>query len=50
MRGINDHEIKPMIEFAGRYNATLKLLDLMNMPGEQQLLVLPYLNFAGLKV
>lgn len=33
IRNINDHEIPRMIEFAGRYGAVLKLLDLMNMPG-----------------
>lgn len=45
MRNINDHEIESMIEFAGKYNATLKLLDLMNMPGEQQLLANHYMPF-----
>lgn len=48
MRGINDHEIEPMIEFAGKYEATLKLLDLMNMPGEQQLLANHYMPFDEL--
>lgn len=38
MRGINDHEIPRMIEFAGRYGATLKLLDLMNMSGDPNFL------------
>lgn len=38
MRGINDHEIPNMIEFTGRYGSTLKLLDLMNMPGDPKFL------------
>ena len=38
MRGINDHEIPRMIEFAGRYGAALKLLDLMNMSGDPKFL------------
>ncbi len=45
MRGINDHEVESMIEFAGKYNATLKLLDLMNIPGESQLLPDYYIPF-----
>lgn len=38
MKGINDHEIPKMIEFAGKYGAVLKLLDLMNMPQEAKFL------------
>jgi len=38
IRGINDHEIPAMIEFVGQYGATLKLLDLMNMPGDPKFL------------
>lgn len=48
MRGINDHEIKSMIDFAGKYNATLKLLDLMNMSGEAKLLADYYIPFDQL--
>lgn len=36
MRGINDHEISDMIEFAGQYGAILKLLDLMDMDMPQK--------------
>ena len=38
MKGINDHEIPKMIEFAGKYKAVLKLLDLMNMPQDSKFL------------
>ena len=38
MKGINDHEIPKMIEYAGKYGAVLKLLDLMNMPQEVKFL------------
>jgi len=38
MKGINDHEIPKMIEYAGEYGAVLKLLDLMNMPQEAKFL------------
>lgn len=38
MKGINDHEIPKMIEYAGKYGAVLKLLDLMNMPQESKFL------------
>ena len=38
MKGINDHEIPKMIEYAGKYGAVLKLLDLMNMPQEVRFL------------
>lgn len=38
MKGINDHEIPKMIEYAGKYGAVLKLLDLMNMPQETKFL------------
>jgi len=43
MRGVNEHEINKMIEFAGRYRAVLKLLDLMNMPGEPKFLDYHYM-------
>jgi len=43
MRGVNEHEITKMIEFAGRYGAVLKLLDLMNMPGDPKFLDFYYM-------
>jgi len=43
MRGVNDHEIPKMIEFTGHYSATLKLLDLMNMPGDPKFLEYYYM-------
>lgn len=45
MRGINAHEIPAMVEFAGKYGATLKLLDLMNLPKEPQFLPYYYQPF-----
>lgn len=38
MKGINDREIPAMIEFAGKFKAVLKLLDLMNMPQDPKFL------------
>ena len=45
MRGVNEHEISKMIEFAGRYGAVLKLLDLMNMPEDPKFLDYYYMPF-----
>lgn len=47
MKGINDHEIPSMIEFAGRFKAVLKLLDLMNMPKDPKFLSQYYMSFDG---
>jgi cyclic pyranopterin phosphate synthase len=48
MRGINDHEIFNMIDFAGKYNATLKLLDLMDMPQDPLFFKKHYFSFDGI--
>jgi len=45
MRGVNEHEIPKMIEYAGRYGAVLKLLDLMNIPGDPKFLDYYYMSF-----
>ncbi len=47
MRGINDGEIHDMIEFVAQYKGTLKLLDLMNMPGEPKFLGNYYMPFES---
>lgn len=47
MKGINDHEISSMIEFAGRFRAVLKLLDLMNMPKDAKFLSKYYMPLDG---
>lgn len=48
MRGINDHEIPAMIEFAGENEAELKLLDLMNIPEDPNFLQDHYYDFNEL--
>ena len=45
MKGINDHEIPKMIEYAGKYGAVLKLLDLMDMPQNPKFLSQFYFSF-----
>ncbi len=50
MRGVNEHEITKMIEFAGRYGAVLKLLDLMNMPGELKFLDFYYMPLDQISI
>lgn len=50
MNGINDHEIPKMIEYAGKYGAVLKLLDLMNMPQEAKFLSRYYMPLDGIEV
>lgn len=49
MKGINDHEIPRMIDFAGKYDAVLKLLDLMNMPQEAKFLSHFYMPLDGIE-
>lgn len=48
MRGINDHEIFDMIDFAGKYSATLKLLDLMDMPQDPLVFKKKYFSFDSI--
>lgn len=45
IKSVNDGAIPDMVEFAGRYGAILKLLDLMNMPGESHFLANYYVPF-----
>lgn len=49
MKGINDHEIPKMIEYAGRYGAVLKLLDLMNMPQDPKFLSQYYMPLDAIE-
>lgn len=45
IKGVNDNEIPAMIDFVGQYGATLKLLDLMNIPHESKFLANYYMPF-----
>lgn len=49
MKGLNDHEIPKMIEFAGENGAVLKLLDLMNMPQEANFLSRYYMPLDAIE-
>lgn len=49
MKGLNDHEIPKLIEFAGEFKAVLKLLDLMNMPQETNFLSKYYMPLDAIE-
>ncbi len=45
IRGVNDHEVPDMVNFAGKYRSVLKLLDLMNISQEPHFLANYYKPF-----